>query len=107
MSLYLKLDFSNMQPYFGRVGTIVQCTLLQRGRGGGQKSKFENAVFGLKPSYLMLTITLTLCKGGFQLDLNSNEIYCKCAKKYNLLDDFQLRTWSLNVQSETELSQAS
>ena len=51
---------------------------------GGQKSKFENSIFGLKPSYLMLTImfepknidtstfraqNLTMSNGGFHLDV--------------------------------------
>ena len=60
--------------------SLSQGTLLQ---GGVQKSKFENAVFGKKPSYLMLTIMfepkkvdtstsrpqkLMMSKRGFHLD---------------------------------------
>ena len=76
------------------------------GPRGGQKSKFENAVFGLKPSYWMLTIMfkpknvdtstfrpqkLTMSKRGFHLDfLNMANLLSKMMVLRNPKSTFPL-----------------
>ena len=69
------------------------CTVHTAPKGGGRKSKFQNAVFGLISSYLMLAImfepknvdtrtvraeNLIMSRGGFLLDFYKTEnLPCK------------------------------